>query len=172
MTTPYRIEYLIEGARLVAILDGGGGAVVEEGRRILVEEGRIYSESANCGMSGGGGVLNYYCSFSLVDSPDPDSMVAVGAQMVISGTLSSGGWIEVRGSGDLTYDEHGNSQGEFGEMPKIIVETRAPVYHEPDPSCNADDWVQRMMSINPKTPADFERAAVGRDLDDLTDDSK
>jgi hypothetical protein len=168
--TPYLIEYLLEDARLVAIIGEYGGAVVQDGLRVVCEEGRIYSDSTTSGLTPGGGVLEYHCSFSIEDAAMGDTMVGVPAHIVVSGTLSTGGWIEIRGQGQLDYDEHGNPFGEFADMPRIVVEEGARQVEEPDSSFSADEWIERMKDLEPKTLDEFKRAIAGRQLDQLLED--
>lgn len=168
--TPYRLTYLITDARVVAILGDGGGAVVEQCPCIVFEEGRIF-QSATEDRTKGGGLLAYYASFEIDGAPENECTAGTDAAVVVSGTLSSGGWIEVRGAGSIYYDEHGNISGEFDEAPRIVAEQKPPwpEVQSTLPELSTEEWMKRMASIEPKTSADFERAIACRDFEEDDD---
>lgn len=55
-------------------------------------------------------------------------------------------------------------------MPRVAVETRRSEPVPRDPEWSVEKWVEHMKTINPRTPEEFERAASGRDLDELPED--
>jgi hypothetical protein len=164
----YRQIYEIRDARLVVLLAGGGGAVVESGLALSYEEGRIYDEHRDDLSKAS--TLSRYASFSVVGQAEPNKLVGAHGQMVITGTLASGGWIEIRGSGSLYYSEHGTPEGEFDDLPEILVEPSTQEPAQEDPSWNVDDWMARMSKIEPRPSAEFDRACAGRRLADLPAD--
>jgi hypothetical protein len=168
------VSYFLENARLVAILTDGGGAVVESGLHLEVKEGRSYQSSRCSGVTAGCGTLRYSCYFNPAGSEPGDSMVGIGAQMVVAGTLSTGGWIEFRGAGELWYDENSCLYGEFEDMPAILVEERPdkPASDGEKSDFDVDAWAERVRGLEPKPPLEFERAAAGRRVEDEDDDDE
>lgn len=93
-------------------------------------------------------------------------MVQVPGRIVIDG-MTENNRIEIRGNGDLGYDEAGRVVGEFDAMPMILLDE-----YTPPPSDQRDmpieEWMEYMQSIEPQSPEQFDRATRGRrfELDD------
>lgn len=156
--------YRLTNARVVALLEEGGGAVVET-RDVEYMEGRSLSIS---GREGDIIHLVSIWSFSVADSKVPDMVEMSRAQIVIEGDCD-GQRVELRGAGSFGYTDLGTFEGEFRAAPTFLLE------EEPDepPSdelrksdLTPEEWVEHMRTVEVDAPEQFRRAQYGVGLQD------
>ncbi len=159
--------YVIRQARIVAMVKDRG-AIVEVGD-FEFEEGRFAVEYGSEDADRYPPLLEYTAAFRTLGAGVPDAGEAMEARIVIDGTCDDGP-VEIRGDGWFGYDDKGNVEGRFEPLPPTIFldfipQDEAP---QPDDGMSTDERVRWMMSISPKTSAQYERA--GRDLRSNEDD--
>lgn len=125
------VEFEIRQARVVATLGEDRGAIVENVRRLICSEGRLYSIETD----GDESIyqLEYHFGFSACEEAEPYPSTSVPGRIVITGTHSNGQRLEVRGHGWIGYDEAGNVEGRFDKPPVLITEDAdQDEYDEPE----------------------------------------
>jgi hypothetical protein len=112
--------YDLMDARVVAILDEDGGAIVEAIPVLEICEGRMHT----IGTDGKGQTtssLDYGMSFGSKDEKPGDQFSGYEARIIISGKAANGLPMEIRGDGTIGHDENGRLDGMFHSMPSIYV---------------------------------------------------
>lgn len=154
------VSYRIAGARVVALVDGGGAVVVNgdvdciEGRSPIA-----YAEVDALNPAR----LQYAFRFAVGEDREPDATVSVEAQIVIDGAHRDGP-VEIRGHGWIGYDELGRCSGWFEQPPTILVDTMSSD-GTGDEIASPEEWARTVGQLEPKTTPEFERAARGRSVE-------
>jgi hypothetical protein len=111
----------LSNARVVATVTRGGGAVVENVRRLQCSEERLYT--FECSERGGElHQFQYNFHFGEAHDADPLPFHAVEARVVITGHLTNGRRLEIRGTGWIGYADNGKVDGWFDTPPVILTE--------------------------------------------------
>ena len=152
-TDPVRTySFEMTDARVVAILDEGGGAVVEEGLSLTLTEGRLATIPSR---DGGFDRDEYNFGFMVTGGDDPEASEAVEARIVLTGTDDAGRLLDIRGHGWIGYDNHGAIDGFFEDPPTILIHRKGTGDRPSD--------LDRLWSGHPPQPsAEYLRASRGR----------
>lgn len=112
--------YYLNKARVVAILDEGGGAIVETVPVLEIDEGRVHTVGTD-GRGQSMTSLDYAMMFHPKAERTGDRQTGHRASIVIQGTTDDGRLMEIRGDGFIGQDELGQLDGSFHELPTIYV---------------------------------------------------
>lgn len=146
--------FVLRNARVVAVLDEDGGAIVETHPALEITEGRMEAYATD-GEGRTTSSLDYGLAFAPKDAKVGDYQTGYGARIVLTGTTESGRLMEIRGHGFIGQDELGQLDGIFHDVPSIYV---------PD-SADLAEHVSRQegkWSVVPQ--GEFVLATYGRDL--------
>ena len=110
----------LKDARIVAVLDEDGGAIVETHPLLEIHEGRMETYSTD-GNGQSTSTLDYGLAFSPKSDRVGDTHTGYPASIVIRGTADNGRLMEIRGRGFIGQDELGQLDGMFHEVPSVYV---------------------------------------------------
>ena len=151
----------IKGAQFVgAVVDGG---VVVETHDIEYVEGRLRASTDHEHDEVETKHLGFVMAFGTIGASAPDCGVSVEARIIITGKAAAG-FVEIRGNGWFGYDEKGNIEGWFDDVPAMLVRAAVPHPNDDEPEMSEADWLQHLKNTSPKTSAAFEWAGRGRSI--------
>lgn len=160
------ISYELTGARIVAIVVGGGALV--ETMDLRYDEGRMamaYSEPHDYAHK----PPELEPLYSFTQTPDVEHLASelIEASIVIDGAYDDG-QLEIRGKGWIGYDDNGRLSGWFDEPPQMLLDTLPEREPGNDDDWSVDKWEREMGKHPPLPTAQFDRACRGRP--DMPDD--
>jgi len=151
----------IKGAKFVgAVIDGG---VVIETHDIEYVEGRLRASTDHEHEKVGTKHLGFVMAFGTIGASDPDCGVSVEARIIITGKAADG-FVEIRGNGWFGYDEKGNIEGWFNEVPAMLVRAVVPHPNDDKPEMDEADWLKHLKETSPKASEAFDWAGRGRSI--------
>ena len=153
-------NYNLTDARIVGILDRGGGAVVKTMPVLEIAEGRVPTLSSTK-IDDHLAKLEYFLSFDEPCEGAPEAMVSYFAKIVITGTHPNGKRLEMRGRGWLGYDENSRIEGRFDKPPTFLVDPDDAYPEEEESTENEFDEDHFLAIPDPKPSPEFAQALYG-----------
>jgi hypothetical protein len=148
-------QHELQNARVVAILDEDGGAIVETHLVLEIHEGRMETYSTD-GRERTTSTLDYGLAFGPKSDKVGDRHVGYPAAIVIKGAAENGRIVEIRGKGFIGQDEFGQLDGVFHDVPSIYVPSEEDLR----------EHVQRETGeFGPEPQGEFVLATYGRAQD-------
>ena len=141
----------LNDARVVDILDEGGGAIVEHHAILQIDEGRVESYGSDA-QGPTTSTLDYSLSFYPPSDQQSENHTGYNAAIVVTGRTVDGPLIEIRGEGFIGQDEFGQLDVQFVEVPAIYV---------PGDEDLAENAQRRAVDAWPEPRGEFVLATYG-----------